>query len=359
MFMTQELDPNKYHVLNPKQKLTAVLVGLFVLLIVTPFAIWQYYNFAINRPAQNTNDTVFEIKKGDTLSEISDSLYTSGLVNSKFLFYVYTRVNGLDKNLQAGIYKINPGLSVVALTTLLQAGTNDSKVTFLEGWRIEEFAREASRVYSNVDYLTFVKLAKPYEGYLYPDTYFFSVEVSEQEIVDKLLNTYKEKTKGLYVTTNLDKLDMSESQILTIASIVEREVRGEDDKKKVAGILIKRWKENQLIGADATTQYIVAKSKMGCELNDETCPDSKMVKTVQWWPQELTQDDLDTTNQYNTRKVLGLPPTPISSPSIDTIKAVMNFENTKYYYYLTDIDGNVHYAVTLEEHNSNVQKYIK
>jgi len=357
--MTQELDPNKYHVLNPKKKLILLITGLVLILLVIPFALFQYYSFAINRPAQNAKEAGFEIKKGDSLSEISDGLYLEGLVNSKFLFYLYTRLHSYDKNLQAGVYKVSPGLSIVELVKLLQVGTNDAKVTFLEGWRVEEFAREASRIYPNVDYQTFVGLAKPYEGFLYPDTYYFGVEVSEKDIVDKLLDTYNLKTEGLYDDTTLDRLGMTESQVITFASIVEREVRSEEDKKKVAGILYKRWKEEMLIGADATTQYIVARLKMGCTANDNSCPDSEKVKSVEWWPSELTQADLDTENQYNTRKMLGLPPTAIASPSLDTIKAVLGMEATKYYYYLTDSKGTVYYAVTLDEHLANASKHIK
>lgn len=354
-----DLDPNKYHVLAGKNKLIAIAIVLIILLVGLPLATLQYYNFAINRPSQNLNEEIFEIKRGDSLSEIADNLYSENLVNSKFLFYLYNRVNRLDKTLQAGVYKVKPGLSVVELVKLFQVGTNDSRVTFLEGWRVEEFAREAAKVYSNVDYQTFVELAKPYEGYLYPDTYSFNVEVSEKDIVDMLLSTYKVKTKDVLSDSVLDKIQLTESQVVTFASIVEREVRGESDKKKVAGILIKRWKEGELIGADATTQYIVARPKMGCNYMDTSCPDANEVVNVEWWPQELTQSDLDTANQYNTRKMTGLPPTPISSPSLDTINAVLNYETTKYYFYLTDSDGNVHYASTLDEHNANVAKYIR
>ena len=141
----EELDPKKFHVLDSKTKWKYIFITLAVSLFVLPFAFYKYYVFAINRPSQSGKEITFEIKRGDGVSEISDSLYEKGAINSSILFKAYLIINKLHTNVQAGVYKIPAGSNVIQISGMFQKGTNDIKVTFLEGWRVEEFAREAGK----------------------------------------------------------------------------------------------------------------------------------------------------------------------------------------------------------------------
>ncbi|OGC38723.1 hypothetical protein A3K42_02060, partial [candidate division WWE3 bacterium RBG_13_37_7] len=258
MTNANELDPKKFHIFGKKQKLIIFFVAIGLFLLVFPPILYFYYNISLNRPSQTSKEVTFEIKKGQGLIDIADNLYESGAINSKFLFSFYAITNKFDSNIQAGIYTIKAGTSTKDLVQLLQHGTLDTSITFLEGWRIEEFARKAATTFKNVGYEEFVTLAKDKEGYLFPDTYIFSSGVTTAEMVDHLQDIFKAKTKDLLSDSYLEKSGLTAEQAVIFASIVERESADEDSRPIVAGILIKRWKESMKIEADATTQYAVA-----------------------------------------------------------------------------------------------------
>jgi len=266
--------------------------------------------------------------------------------------------SGFHTGVQAGVYDIPAGASIVELGEIFQHGTNDVRVTFLEGWRVEEVARHASKTFSNVDYNKFVTLAREKEGYLFPDTYFFNTEATEEEIIERMTETFDSKTAEVLSAENLASTSLTREEAVIFASIVEREVADSTDRPIVAGILIDRWKNGEALGADATTQYVSAVFNVCGSLGSSTCPSQEQATNMEWWPKELTPEDLDLDSPYNTRKVAGLPPTPISNSGLEALDAVIHSKKTPYNYYLTDEDGVTHYAVTLDEHNENKAKYL-
>lgn len=355
----ENLDPKKYHSLSPTNRKILITVFVFILLLI-PLLGAKFYKYALNRENQGFKETTFEISDGEAVSSVARRLYEEELVNSEFLFKAHMITSGLHTSIQAGLYNIPVGASIYELGELFQHGTNDVQVTFLEGWRAEEFAIEASEKFKKIDYQSFLNLAKEKEGYLFPDTYFFNIETTEEQVIEKLTSTYKNKTSQLLRKKDLDELGLTEEQAIIFASIVEREVSKEDDRKVVAGILINRWKNGELIGADATTQYAVATLHVCANTEIDTkCPNEEEAKLIEWWPSELSKEDLENESPYNTRKVIGLPPAPIANPSLSSIEAVMNYMDTSYNYYLTDENGMTHYAITLEEHNRNVYEYLR
>ncbi len=357
--MTPEpLDPNRFHILNKNQKLMMYVSIAFIAFVVVPILGFFYYKFAVLRPNQKTDDTTFEIQNGESVTEIASNLYAQDAINSEFLFKAYVVWNKL--NLQAGIYNIPGGASTDEVAKLLQHGTNDKTVTFIEGWRVEEYADAVSGYFNKIDYVEFVKLAREHEGYLFPDTYSFSAEVTEEEMIEKLMLNFEMKTSELLTPEKLGQIGLTKEQVVIFASIVEREVNTDEDMPIVAGILVKRWKNGELIGADATTQYVIAARRYGCAIaTTDVCPNAEDIPNINWWPHDLSQEELDTENGYNTRKVAGIPPKPISNPGLESINAVLDYEETSYNYYLNDEDGTTHYAETLDEHNANVQKYLR
>ena len=135
------------------------------------------------------------------------------------------------------------------------------------------------------------------------------------------------------------KTVLSDEQVIVLASILEREVRTKKDRPLIAGILIKRFQNNWPLQADATVQYIIGNEK-------------------NWWPQNITKAHLKINSPYNTYKHPGLPPAPISNPGLASIEAALRPESSSYWFYISDLDGAIHYANTIEEHNANIATYL-
>jgi UPF0755 protein len=358
MLMEEPLDPQKFHVLSDTKKRYLYIVLTVALVVLVPVFLKSYFSLAAHRPSQSGKEIEFEIKKGDSVVDVAQNLLDKNAINSKILFIVYMYSNGLDKTMQAGMFKIKAGSSVVDLGELFKHGTSDVRLTFLEGWRVEEIAREAALRLKEIDYKSFVEKAKPLEGFLFPDTYFFADNASTDDVVTKLNDTFEEKTKDLLSTANLVKSGLAKEQAVIFASLVEREASVSADRKIIAGILIKRWKENMKLDVDATAQYAVTYQSECRSLSGTCSPIKEDPSKIEWWPGNLTATDLILDNPYNTRAVVGLPPTPICSVSLSSLDAVINPTNTDYYYYLVDGNGVTHYATTLEGHNLNVSKYL-
>ena len=296
--------------------------------------------------------------KGDGVADTARGLLEKGAINSDFLFNIYVYTGKFGNKIQAGTYKIPAGSNLKQVVEIIQHGTNDVQLTFLEGWRTEEFARLAANNLDNIDFQEFISLAKDKEGFLFPDTYSINKDIQEVELLDIFTSTFDEKTKDILTEANLTRAGLSRQQVIIFASMLEREIHTEEDRPVVAGIIIKRWREDMKLDVDATTQYVAAWQDI-CGIPERCIPLLEEVENFDWWPTILTQDDLELDSPYNTRKNLGLPPAPISNPGEKAIKAVLNAQESPYYFYLTDQEGVVHYASTLEQHNSNVARYIQ
>jgi UPF0755 protein len=237
----------------------------------------------------------------------------------------------------AGIYRFDQPLSVFAVAQKLAQSDIDKTVltvTIPEGSTRNDIARIVKQKLPNFDTETFLQLTKESEGYLFPDTYLVRNDFSPEEFADLLKSTYALKTQPL--REEIASSSLNEYEIVTLASIIEREAKDETSMRTVSGILQKRLALNMPLQTDATMEYDMDKSLA-----------------------ELTADDLKTDTPYNTYLHAGLPPTPIGNPGLQSIKAVLDPIKTKYLYYLTDADGNFHYSTTFEAHKSNIQKYLK
>ncbi len=358
------LDPNKFHVLTSQKKKRLIAVLLLCVLVLGPLCAFLYYGFAINRPAQSEFAGEYIIEEGTSVSALAQDLHSRGLINSIFLFKFYLKVNNLENSVQAGVFQIPAGSSVLELAKIFQSGKNDEAITFIEGWRVEEMALAAADKFENVDYRDFIEYAQQFEGQLFPDTYYFNSQIDEEEIIDRMRTNFDAKSADILTDENLAKQGLTKDQAIIFASILEREISNKEDMPVVAGILIKRFKNGELIGADATTQYVMA-NQQACSLSfqRESSPsycllDKERARQVNWWPKDITLEALENSNVYNTRKVVGLPPRPISNPGAAALQAVVNATPSDYYFYLTDSEGITRYGKTLEEHNANVATYL-
>lgn len=314
-------------------------VPLIILLLITFFVVWGFWNSQLGPVSQDvTENKVFVIQKGESVNSIVKRLEEEKLIKSATIFKIFLKLQKEAPHIEAGDFKLSPSQSVSEIVTTLGKGSLDKWVTILEGWRVEEVARKLNQELG-IEEKEFLKHAK--EGYMFPDTYLFNKNVAPSDIASILENTFEQKyTHGLQNKIKANGLTPAEGVIL--ASIVEREARSDKVRTMVASILLKRFKIDMGLNADATIQYI-----LGYQKNEKG-----------WWKKTLTHDDLKVKSLYNTYLHVGLPPTPIANPSLSSLNAVANADaKTPYLYYYHDSKGNSYYGKTLDEHNANVANH--
>jgi UPF0755 protein len=287
----------------------------------------------------------FVIRKGQGASSIGAGLKEAGLIKSPLAFKIAVFRMEEGKVIQAGSFRLSPSMTVHEIIEELTHGTTDVWVTLLEGWRREEIAAaiEAAFVGQGADFdgESFLQLTAGKEGRLFPDTYLFPLDASEETVASILENTFQKKLTDK-MKADIQKSGRTLNQVLTMASLIEREAREEEARKIVSGILWKRIENDWPLQVDATLQYA-----LGYDASQKT-----------WWtPPTSTQKQID--SPYNTYAHPGLPPGPIASPSFSSLMAAIYPIATDHWFYLTDNQGRMHYAETLEQHNQNINQYLR
>lgn len=317
---------------------------LLVIFLVIFFFAKGWWEGNLSPVSSDTAIQSFIITKDEALDSISLRLEKGYLIKSATFFKIYLKQQNLDNKLQSGTFKLSSNMSAAKIVTTLTNQPDDFWTTLLEGWRVEEMATKLSEQ-GLVNREQFIKQAKQYEGYLFPDTYLFPKEVTAEGIIKTLRSNFNAKYNS-DIQTKIKKLGLTADQGVILASIVEREARSDGARQMVASILLKRFKIDMGLNADATIQYI-----LGYQPNENQPAGG-------WWKRHLTRDDLQTPSPYNTYLHMGLPPTPICNPSLSSLTAVANADSsTPYLYYYHDSKGVSHYGKTLDEHNQNVANY--
>lgn len=320
---------------------------LFIFLILTPIAANQYYKYQLRPVSQSTENKIFIIKPGQPLTQIAQNLQKAGLIKNALMFRFYVEQSGIAKTIQAGDFRIAPSMSAKDIAQQLTHGAIDVWITFPEGRRVEEMAQiieNSLKTQGNDEYSfdknEFIKTAK--EGHMFPDTYLIAKDATAKDIVERLENTFDQKVDKKTLLSGI-KNNLTQDQVIVLASIVEREAKTNEERPIIAGILINRLKIGMPLQDDPTVRYAI-----GYDSSSNS-----------WWNPPVNQDDIANTKSfYNTYLHTGLPPAPICNPGIDSIEAAANPTETDYMYFLEGSDGKIHYAKTGEEHQQNVQKYL-
>lgn len=310
-----------------------LLVSCFLFLGI--FLGWRYFSAPINPSA--TTAQIFTIPQGQPIDTIAKRLQDAGLIRSRYAFKLLVLGRNMSQKIQAGSFRLKPSMSLSVLTDQLTHGSLDIWVTLLEGWRREEMAQALVAEFttdSSFDLTEFLRLTAGQEGYLFPDTYLLPRDASAAAVAKILTDTFAKK-----VDFSTNQSGLTQKQVVILASLVEREVRTDADRALVAGILIKRLDNDWPLQVDATVQYITGRSG-------------------DWWPQDLTKADIALKSPYNTYQHPGLPPAPIANPGLASIAAVLNPKASDSWFYLSDLEGRIHYAATIEEHNANIARYL-
>lgn len=316
-------------------------------LVVAAFCVYLGYFASSLRPASAAGRPVdFEIKAGQGFDEIGNNLQAAGLIRSSAVFNAYAVLNGTALRLKPGLYSIDPAWSMPVILEKLTAGASqEAEVVIPEGATIyaaDEILSRAGIIgpgqlisfplaLSASDFLV--------EGRLFPDKYRFFLKTPVGDVVNKMILNFQ--TKAGPLLAGLSNQEAREKIIL--ASILEKEVTDEKDRKIVAGILEKRLKAGMPLQVDATVCYaksIAAASAVPC------------------YP--LSKIDFQINSPYNTYLNKGLPPGPIGNPGVDAIQAALAAQSSPYWFYLSDPrTGKTIFSRTLDEQEANRVKYLK
>lgn len=352
-----------------------LVVVVFVLAVVVGVFMYfrSYYNREISTP--NSDDSTLAevlVEPGDSVQEITLKLINAGVVRSskmpdgRYVFQWYLSFNQLGSSIAAGRFFVPKNLNMIELAEMLETpGSEDLWVQILEGYRIEEAAKAIDDVlnsesnkensqfnkaqfitlaktsrYEQYEFMSLIPENKPLEGFVFPDSYLVEKDVSTEEMLKLLLTTFDQKVYQKY-KSEISNNKYTLYELVTIAAMVERESREGEERAMIADIMFRRLEaRGWRLEIDATLQYGLGWSE------DEQS----------WWRQNLPSRY--TENEYNTSTQDGLPPTPICSPGESSFAAALRPQANKYWFYLHDNDGNVHFSETLSEHEQKRQEYL-
>ncbi len=324
-------------------RITLTIFSMLGLIVVAVAAVVGYV-WSLTRPVAPDNTQLQEIviPRGASVVSIADRLQESGLIQSQLAFRIAVKQLGIEGNLQAGTFELSPAMTSYELARSLTEGTRDVWITLLEGWRMEQIAAYLdNQELVLFDREEFEQLAVDDDGYLFPETYLIPKASTAQDVHQLLRDTFDERVlQGL--DEEFSASERSQQDIITMASIVEREARDYEQMRHVAGILWNRIDIGMALQVDATLQYIT-----GYNNRQET-----------WWEQPSpAAKEID--SAYNTYQNPGLPPGPIANPSLQAVRATLDPLESDELFYLHDTQGNMYYAETLQGHNRNIDQYLR
>ncbi|MBU1472338.1 endolytic transglycosylase MltG [Patescibacteria group bacterium] len=314
-------------------------IFLMVILVVIAGGWMWWVNGISSVDSRDTDPVSFTINRGEGVKSIASRLAGQRLIGSPTSFYILVKLLGIEKSIQAGDYRLTRAMDAKSIALELTHGLADAWLTTLEGWRVEEVATKIASELA-IPEKEFLKYAR--EGYMFPDTYLIPRDASPSAVAGILRDTFERKVTEK-MRQDAARLELTLDEVITMASIVEREGRTDADRPVIAGILLKRLKEGWPLQADATVQYA-----LGYQESDKT-----------WWKKELTDEDKKIKSPYNTYAHPELPPAAIANPGLASIMAVIYPQETDYWYYLHDPKGVAHYARTLDEHEQNISTYLR
>lgn len=316
-----------------KRNITFAVAGIILLC-------WLYIIVELFTPLPASNKPrEIEIPKGATFNKTIEIFSKENLIRNKSLFLFIGRITGLDRKIRAGYYPIHRPMSQFDVFRMLKKGQIiEYRITILEGDSLRETAEKLSekgitdiesfmRLASNKDFLSLHKIDAPtLEGYLFPDTYKIPKGMPLEDVVGMMISRMRQKYSGELVR-RASELGLSEREVLTLASIIEKEATVDIEKPLISAVYHNRLKKGIPLQADPTSIYGVKR-----------------------FGEKITEKDLKRRTPYNTYIIKGLPPGPIASPGIKSIIAALYPADVPYMYFVSNNDGTHTFSTTLKEH---------
>jgi UPF0755 protein len=270
--------------------------------------------FFLNAPVDFPVGTIVGVDEGESLRSVSLKLKQEHIIRSRLVFEAFIILYGGEKHIKVADYYFEGRLPVYEIARRIEKGERNLapiKVTIPEGFNTTEIAQLVALKLPSFNKENFLVKAKPLEGRLFPDTYFFLTDDDEAVVLKSMQDNFEDKFGPL--RPQILSIGKTEKDIIIMASLVEGEAKGENDRAYIAGILWRRL-------------------AIGMALQVDVAPE--------------------------TYKVRGLPRNPVGNPGLKAISATMYPQKSDYLYYLHDRDGNIHYAKTFAEHRANIKKYL-
>jgi UPF0755 protein len=328
-----------------------IFLGVLIVTALSTTGFFWFWYGTFRSVGTLEEEILFTLEPGESAISVAERLVQQKAIENKYLFLGYLAQKGALSGLQTGTYTVFPTDTPVKIADRMVAGeitNSDVRITFPEGWTSQlmaerltknglpgaEFFDKALKPESKWrEQYAFLKTAPAeasLEGFLFPDTYHFAPDASADDIIDRMLTNFEKK-----LTPDIEAAAMARGktffELVTLASIVEEEGRKEEDRKLIADVFWKRLAIDQPFQSDATVNYALGTLK-----------------------DQPTFDDIESNSPYNTYKHVGLPPGPISNPSLESLRATAFPTPNPYYYFLNNLETReMYYGVTLEDHVAN------
>lgn len=327
-----------------KAKENLLLSAAVLILIVFTVSAFTLNILGNNEKLAVNEDRLIHVEEGMTAGDIAAMLFENKLIVHPDAFMLEARFKGLSEKLQAGTYEIIAGTSNSQIINILANG-NIMYIHFTvpEGYNVVKTAHklEAEGIGSAEKFIAAAKDYAPYEymktdnpdvvfkaeGFLYPATYDFPAGATEEDILKAMVKQFNQEMKKAGVLKTVEEENLNLRDIVNLAAMVELEAVHADEQPKIAGVFLKRLEIGMPIQSDTTIQYILGVQK-----------------------EVITFKDTEIQNPYNTYQIMGLPPGPIGSPSLNAVKAVLNPQKTDYLYFVAENNGYHRFSVSYDEH---------
>ncbi len=309
---------------------TAFLFGVLCFLL---------YFITIAPPIDFPGASLIKVSKNEPLEVVAQQLKEKHLIHSTVVFIQFARLYGAGTTTVAGEYFFPSSQSVITVARRLAHGNFELvpvKVTLPEGASARQYADILEKKIPDFDKEAFLEAALPKEGYLFPDTYFFLPGQDPLLVIATLESNFKEKIEDPTIAAAILASGKQLTDVITMASLLEKEASDTKSRQAIAGILWKRISINMPLQVDAVFPYIIGKNTF-----------------------QLTRADLKVDSPYNTYVHKGLPPGPIANPGLSSILAAVTPIKSNYLFYLSDMQGNFHYSVTYAQQLANQRLYLK
>lgn len=329
-------------------KRTATIISFIsvLLLIVVFLFIVDLHKYANESADQDTSKKIITIHPGQSFNRTLDELTHSGIIKDPIKFKILARLKGRDNNLKAGEYDLSPSMTpATVLDRIIKGNVLLHKVTVPEGYNIQQIATLIGKsglcaedrflkTALNASFARKMDIAgNTFEGYLFPDTYYFSRDVSPEKIIRTMHKRFKTVFTDQW-RERAKKLGFSVHDIVTLASIIEKETGASQERPVISSVFHNRLKKRMRLESDPTVIYGMA------DFNGN-----------------ITKKDLRTHTPYNTYKIKGLPPGPIANPGREALKAALYPAETRFLYFVSKRDTTHKFSTNIKDHNQAVRKY--
>jgi UPF0755 protein len=329
-----------------KKWILALLISSVTVFSVGAYLYYDLFQYALTPGNTTTQEAAVLIPQGKGFRAITENLVTAGVVKDPLKFRIYARIKGYDKKIKAGEYLLSAAMSPAEILQVLMSGkVRLYKITVPEGYTLQQIAALLAKagLMTEKDFMaaaTDPALVRAYginagtfEGYLFPDTYYFPKDIPPDKIISKMVDRFWEQFQPKW-KARAEQLGFSVHKTVTLASIIEKETGVPFERAMISSVFHNRLKKRMRLESDPTVIY-----------------------GVKDFAGNLTRQHLKTPSPYNTYLIRGLPPAPIANPGSAAINAALYPADTPYFYFVSKKDRTHKFSSTIDEHNRAVRKY--